>query len=71
MFLRRAFDQTGIKDALDFLADFFGIAEILKTADLMQKSVVSGLDAIASVIPTEGDVRGLFNDLRLQLEKAT
>lgn len=69
--LFRGFDQTGIKAALDFLADFFGIAEILKTAELMQASVVSGLDVILGAIPTDKDVRGVFDKLRLTLENAT
>eukprot|EP00903_Cladosiphon_okamuranus_P020246 g18581.t1 len=63
--------KTSINAALDFLADFFGIAEILKTAEMMQASVVTGLDVVLATIPTEKDVRGFFNELRLTLEQAT
>ena len=56
---------------MDFLADVFDVAEILKTAELMEASVVSGVEVILANIPTEQDVRGLFNELRLTLEKST
>lgn len=56
--------QVGIQAALEWLMSFFGIFEIIKTADLLQDAMVMGLDSLVQSMPTEQDVKGVFDTVR-------
>lgn len=61
----------GIQAALEWLMSFFAFVEIIKTADLLEEAVVMGLDSFIDSMPTEEDVKGVFDTVRGTLEKLT
>lgn len=63
--------QVGIVAALRWLASFFNIFEIIKTADLLEDAVVDGLDALVQSIPTDEDISRVFKNMRGAVEKLT
>lgn len=63
--------QVGISMAVRWLASFFAIFEIIKTADILQDAVVLGLDSLLEGIPSEKDVAQAFNSVREGIENLT
>lgn len=63
--------QVGIRAALEWLMSFFALFEIIKTADLLMDTVVKGLTSLADNIPTEEDVKKMFDSVRSSVGKLT
>lgn len=63
--------QVAIKTAIEWLANFFAIGEIMKTADILQDQLVHGINQLIESIPTTEDVEGAFNRIRGTLEDFT
>lgn len=63
--------QVGIRAALEWLMSFFALFEIIKTADLLEDTVVKSLTSLADNIPTEEDVKKMFDSVRSSVGKMT
>ncbi|CAM9111431.1 unnamed protein product [Ectocarpus sp. 4 AP-2014] len=63
--------KTGIMKAIEWLANFFKYKEILRTAEILEAQVLAVMDDFIKSIPTQGETKEFFNELRHVLEKKT
>ncbi|CAM9107034.1 unnamed protein product, partial [Hapterophycus canaliculatus] len=60
--------KTGIMNAIEWLASYFKYDEILETAALLESAALFGLDEFIATIPSQGDVKEFFDELRQMLK---